>query len=179
MNKYPVHLALWLIFWSLIYILSTFSVIFSILRLNYDDVIKWKHFPRNWPLVRGIHRSPVNSPHEGQWRVALMFSLIFTWINGWENNRETGDLRRHRAHYDVTVMCTITMMLSSAAKSLPNELLIICIVKSQACLFLCVLITSTPACECLLGICANATVAFVMRSRGIFTNSVAVSGVIY
>ena len=24
---------------------------------NHDDVIKWKHFPRNWPFVRGIHRS--------------------------------------------------------------------------------------------------------------------------
>ena len=46
----------------------------------------------------------VNSPHEGQWRGALMFSLIYAWINGWVNNREAGDLRRHRAHYDVTVM---------------------------------------------------------------------------
>ena len=26
-----------------------------------DDVIKWKHFPRHWPFVRGIHRSAVNS----------------------------------------------------------------------------------------------------------------------
>ena len=26
-------------------------------RYLYDDVIKWKHFPRNWPFVRGIHRS--------------------------------------------------------------------------------------------------------------------------
>ena len=26
---------------------------------NHDDVIKWKHFPRYWPIVRGIHRSPV------------------------------------------------------------------------------------------------------------------------
>ena len=42
----------------------------------HDDVIKWKHFPRNWPFVRGIHRFPVNSPHKGQWRGALMFSLI-------------------------------------------------------------------------------------------------------
>ena len=42
----------------------------------HDDVIKWKHFPRYWPFVRGIHRSPVNSPHKGQWRGALMFSLI-------------------------------------------------------------------------------------------------------
>ena len=63
-----------------------------------------KHFPCNWPFVRGIHRSPVNSPHKSQWRDALMFSLIYVWINGWENNREAGDLRRYRAHYDVAVM---------------------------------------------------------------------------
>ena len=50
---------------------------------KHDDVIKWKHFPRYWPFVRGIHRSPVNSPHNGQWRGALMFSLICTWIDGW------------------------------------------------------------------------------------------------
>ena len=70
----------------------------------HDDVIKWKHFPRYWPFVRGIHRSPVNSSHKGQWRGALMFSLICTRINGWVNNREAGDLRRHRACHDVTVM---------------------------------------------------------------------------
>ena len=60
----------------------------------HDDVIKWKHFPRNWPFVREIHRSPVNFPHKGQWRGALMFSLINAWINDWVNNREAGDLRR-------------------------------------------------------------------------------------
>ena len=65
---------------------------------------KCKHFPRYWPLVRGIHRSPVNSPHKGQWRGALMFSLICAWIKSWVNNREAGDLRRDRTHYDVTVM---------------------------------------------------------------------------
>ena len=70
----------------------------------HDDVIKWKHFPRYWPFVREIHRSPVNSPHKGQWRGALMFSLICVWINGWVNNREAGDLRPHRAHYEVSVM---------------------------------------------------------------------------
>ena len=43
-------------------------------------------------------------PHLGQWRGALMFSLICVSINGLVNNREAGDLRRHRAHYDVTVM---------------------------------------------------------------------------
>ena len=70
----------------------------------HDDVIKWKHFPRYWPFVRGIYRSPVNSPHKGQWRGALMFSLICVWINGWVNNREAGDMRRHRVHYEVTIL---------------------------------------------------------------------------
>ena len=70
---------------------------------SHDDVIKWKHFPRYWPFVRGIYRPPLNSPQK-KWRGALMFSLICVWINGWVNNREAGDLRRHRAHYDVTVM---------------------------------------------------------------------------
>ena len=68
----------------------------------------WRHqmetFSRNWPFVRGIHRSPVNSPHKGQWRGALIYSLICVWIKGWENNREAGDLRRYRAHYDVIVI---------------------------------------------------------------------------
>ena len=56
------------------------------------------------PFLRGIHRSPVNSPHKGQWRRALMFSLICVWINVWVNNCEAGDLRRFNAHYDITVM---------------------------------------------------------------------------
>ena len=69
-----------------------------------DDVITWKHFPRYWPFVRGLQRSPVNSPNKGPWRGTLMFSLICAWINGWVNNGEAGDLRRHRAHYGVAVM---------------------------------------------------------------------------
>ena len=77
-------------------------------RSFYDDVIKWKHFPRYWPFVGEIHQSTVNSPHKGQWRGAVMFSLICAWINGWVNNREAGDLRHHRAHYDVTVMFYVT-----------------------------------------------------------------------
>ena len=61
-----------------------------------------EHFPHYWPFVRGIHRSPMNSPHKGQWRGALMFSLICTWKNGSVNSRDTGDLRHSCAHYDVT-----------------------------------------------------------------------------
>ena len=72
--------------------------------VTHDYVIKWKHFPLYWPFVWGIHRLPVNSPHKGQWRGALVFTLICPLINVWVNNREAGDLRRHCAHYDVIVM---------------------------------------------------------------------------
>ena len=71
---------------------------------QHDDVMKWKHFPRYWPFVRGIHRSPANFLQKGQWRGALMFSLICAWINGWVNTRKAGDLRRHHPHYVITLM---------------------------------------------------------------------------
>ena len=71
----------------------------------------WRHqmetFSALLAFCAGIRRSPVNSPHKGQWRGALMFSLICARINGWVNNHETGDLRRHRHHNDVTVMRTL------------------------------------------------------------------------
>ena len=69
-----------------------------------DDVIKWNHFPRYWPFVRGIDRWLVNFPHKGQWRGALMFSLIWAFNNSWVNNGYPGDLGGHDAHYDVIVM---------------------------------------------------------------------------
>ena len=55
-------------------------------------------------FVRGIHWWPGNSPHKGQWRGVLMCSLICVWIYGWANNRNAGDLRRHRVNCDFTVM---------------------------------------------------------------------------
>ena len=73
----------------------------------HDDVIKWKHFSHYWPFERGIPRSPLNSPHKGQWRGALTFSLICVWINGWVNTREAGDLRRYHVHYDVIVILLV------------------------------------------------------------------------
>ena len=70
----------------------------------------WRHqmetFSALLALCAGNSPVPVNSPHKGQWRGALMFSLICAWINGWVNNREAGDLGRHRGHYDVNVMGT-------------------------------------------------------------------------
>ena len=82
--------------------------------LSHDDVIKWKHFPRYWPFVREIHRSPVNFPHKGHWRGALMFTFICDRMNGLVNNREAGDSRRYLAHYDVIVMFGFTYEIDTS-----------------------------------------------------------------
>ena len=62
--------------------------------MSRDDVIKWKLFPRyRWiPLTK--------ASDTGLW----CFLLICVWTNHWANNTDTGNLRRHRTHYDVTVM---------------------------------------------------------------------------
>ena len=96
---------------AVINFLISFMIDSPVLPNIHDDVIKWKHFPCYWPFVRGIHRSPVNSPQKGQWRRALMFSLICAWINGWVNRCDACNLRRHRAHYDITVMSEVTLEL--------------------------------------------------------------------
>ena len=68
----------------------------------------WRHQMKTFSVLlsfcAGNSPVPVNSPHKGQWRGALMFSLICAWIHDWVNNREAGDLIRHRGHYDVIVM---------------------------------------------------------------------------
>ena len=72
----------------------------------HDDVIKWKHFPRSWPFVWELIGQ--NSHHKGHWREVLTFFLICAQTNGWVHNRDAGDLRRHRAHYGVIVMWTLS-----------------------------------------------------------------------
>ena len=48
----------------------------------YDDVMKSRHFPRYWPFVWRIHRSPVNSPHKGKWRGTVFFDPhLNTWLS--------------------------------------------------------------------------------------------------
>ena len=55
----------------------------------------WRHhmetFSALLTFLRGIHRSPVYSPRKGQWRGALMFSLICVWTNNWANIWDAGD----------------------------------------------------------------------------------------
>ena len=76
----------------------------------------WRHqmetFSALLALCAGNSPVPVNSPHKGQWRGALMFSLIYAWINDWVNNRETGDLRRQGGHCDVIVMIQVSRSFS-------------------------------------------------------------------
>ena len=64
------------------YVIYLITIAWHAYRIIHDDVIKWKHFPRHWPFVRGIHRWPMNSPHKGQWRGV--------------NDREAGEFRLHR-----------------------------------------------------------------------------------
>ena len=61
------------------------------ITVNHDDVIKWKHFQRDWPFVRGIHRSPVISPHKCQWPA---FSAWLAICAG--NSRVTGEFPAQR-----------------------------------------------------------------------------------
>ena len=79
----------------------------------------WRHqmetFSALLAICAGNSPVPVNSSHKGQWRGALVFSLICVWINGWVNNREAGDLRRYRAQYDVIVMQWVRLLVCSGA----------------------------------------------------------------
>ena len=82
--------------------------------VNTYSISWWRHemetFSALLAICAGIHRSTVNSPHKGQSRGALMFSLICALMDGWVNNRETGDLRRHRTQYDVTVIYRFSIL---------------------------------------------------------------------
>ena len=89
--------------------LTTWGVYYKMVCVRTIEIL----FSCYWPFVRGIHRSSVNSPHKGQWHGALMFSLICAWMNGWANTRDAVDLRRHHAHYDITVMYDYNLAVNS------------------------------------------------------------------
>ena len=101
---------------TVLHLFRRISVLFPMLyfrmqkRWNiYQNILvhKYKNFSKYVPdnKVHGANMGfPVKSPHKGQWRGALMFSLICARINGRVNNVEAGDLRRNHAHYDVAVM---------------------------------------------------------------------------
>ena len=101
----------------LLYVLCVYVVRDNWTVMGYSPM--WTHSKCTWHKTEKviysrtfIHRSPVYFPHKGQWRGAFMFSLICGWINRWVNNREAGDLRRYRAHYDVIVRrCLFSVLI--------------------------------------------------------------------
>ena len=105
-------------YWYLVYVPCILSNLNNIYQMATIHI--WYNLSFNIPLLR-YHfymmtssngnifcvtgpLSPVNSPHKGQWRGALVFSSICAWINVWVNSGEVGDMRRHRAHCDVIIM---------------------------------------------------------------------------
>ena len=75
----------------------------------HDDDIKWKHFPRYWPFVRGIHRSTVKRSF------VVFFDLRLNERLSKQLRRRY--LRRHRTHYDVIVLCNANLDISSSKHS--------------------------------------------------------------
>ena len=59
--------------------------------------------------------SPITGDFPAQRPMTRSFyaSLICAWINGWVNNREGGDFRRHCAQYDITVLTTYPLLYFS------------------------------------------------------------------
>ena len=112
MNYYPLFMV-----WSWNNGMRCMS--FYIMEESLWDIFQswWRHqmetFSALLALYAGNSPVPVNSPHKGQWRGALMFSLICAWIIDWVNNREAGDLRRHRGHYDVSVMSNLQVGITT------------------------------------------------------------------
>ena len=98
---------------------------------RYMQCLKWwRHQMEPFPALLAICAG------KGQWRGALMFFFICTRINDWVNNDEAGDWRRHRAHYDVTVMndvycLDVTMLLIQNL----NRVLIIMTMKCRSKIF--------------------------------------------
>ena len=93
----------WTVSWSITPMMMSTHITES------DVTTPWWHhqmesFSALLALCAGNSPVPVNSPHKGQWRRALMFSLIWVWIIGWINNCEAGDFRCYRSHYDIIVM---------------------------------------------------------------------------
>ena len=93
------------------------------MRYNEDLIIVHKRISQNVPaewrrhqmesfsalLVICAGNSPVPGEFPAQKPVTRSFGVFFicVWINVWVNNREAGDLRRYRAHCDVSVMSKI------------------------------------------------------------------------
>ena len=67
----------------------------------------WRHQVEKFSTLLALceENSPVTSEFSSQKPVTQSFDVFFDLhLNCWEHNRNAGDSRRHRAHYDVTEM---------------------------------------------------------------------------
>ena len=99
-------LLIWILMWNILmmWVLHGFATYYGTGHLDMMTSSNGNIFRVTGPLC-GEFTGDLWIPHtKGQRRGALMFPLICDWINGWVNNRGVGDLTRHWAHYDVTVM---------------------------------------------------------------------------
>ena len=77
------------------------------LYIYHDDVIRWKHSPRYWPFGRELTGDtghlwiPLTKASDAELWCFLWSAREQT---DWVNNPDAGDLRRHRAHYDFTLI---------------------------------------------------------------------------
>ena len=103
--------------YSVVTLLITFGICYCVMVTIHDDIIKWKHFSRYWPFVRGTtgHRWISLTKVRGAELCCIIWSATEK-KNGWTNTRYAGDLRRHRAYYDVTVMLEINHVSLTQAK---------------------------------------------------------------
>ena len=85
---------------------------------DHDDIIKWKN--NIFTLLALCDGNPLVTswfPNKGQLHGTLMLSLICACTNGWANNKDIGDLRRHCGHNDVPVMLALQMPIGTSLLS--------------------------------------------------------------
>ena len=88
---------------------------------SYDDVIKWKHFPRYWPFVRestGHRWIPLTKASDAELR-CFLWSAPQQMV--WVNNKDAGELWRNRSHYYVTVLNSIRNINAMLAGNLDHN----------------------------------------------------------
>ena len=67
--------------------------------------------------------SPVTDELPWQRPVTRNFDAFFDlrWLNNWVKNRDAGDLKRYRAHYDVAIIIIKNWLKTNRAETLYNR----------------------------------------------------------
>ena len=88
------------------------------LKVNtrHDDVIKWKHCPRNLPFVRAIRQSPVDSPYYSKYssyKIWILPTRVWNYAIGKHGNR--------RVIFQYYVRCVVYTMLKNTSECFPSH----------------------------------------------------------